>query len=156
MQKKAAYESAIEAEIRAQNLYRALAKSFRNPQSAQVFHQLIIFEEFHEEQLRDLFEKDFPGEQPAVNVNIAPRLEGIKLEDPKAVLEFAITEEEKAHDVYQNLADQCEDAETKAMLMDLAREEENHKEVLYTEIERLQGSQQWYDPSELAGYMEGG
>ena len=155
MDKKRAYEAAIEAEIRAQNLYRALMKSFNNPQSEQIYNQLIIFEEFHEDQLRELFAKDFPGEKPQVNENIAPRLDGIKLEDPKAVLEFAITEEERAHEVYSNLADQCEDEATKEILLELAREEERHKEVLYTEVERLEGILQWYDPSELAGYMDG-
>ena len=62
MKRQEAFRIAIEAEIRSQNLYKALARSFRNPESAQVFNQLVQYEENHEAKMRELFAVEFPEE----------------------------------------------------------------------------------------------
>jgi rubrerythrin len=41
MDRQQAYRIAIEAEIRSQNLYKALAKSFKNEQTEKFFNQLV-------------------------------------------------------------------------------------------------------------------
>lgn len=61
MNRQEAFRIAIEAEIRSQNLYKALAKSFKTPESAQIFEQLVIYEENHEAKMRELFALEFPG-----------------------------------------------------------------------------------------------
>ncbi len=154
MDRKDAFRIAIEAEIRSQNLYRALAKSFKTPESAQIFQQLVQYEEIHETKMRELFAKEFPNSSLKLMENLDMEMQGIKLEDPKEVLEFAISREELAQNIYQKLAEQSTEQDTKALLLSFAAEEENHKEVLFTELERIHGILQWYDPSELNGLME--
>ncbi len=155
MKRQEAFRIAIEAEIRSQNLYKALARSFRNPESAQVFNQLVQYEENHEAKMRELFAGEFPGSTLQLMDNLDMEMRGVKLEDPKEVLEFAISREELAQNIYLKLAEQTPDGPTKALLKNFAEEEANHKEMLFTELERIQGLVQWYDPSELDGFMEG-
>ncbi|MCB5253698.1 MAG: ferritin family protein [Candidatus Cloacimonadaceae bacterium] len=154
MNRKDAYRIAIEAEIRSQNLYKALAKSFNNAETAQFYNQLVQYETDHEQKVRGLYAKEFPGQKLELIGNLDMQMEGLKLDDPKAVLEFAISREELAQNIYLKLAEQSEDADTKALLEQLAREEELHKELLFAEIEKLHGILQWYDSSELDGFME--
>jgi len=155
MKRQEAFRIAIEAEIRSQNLYKALARSFRNPESAQVFNQLVQYEENHEAKMREILAEEFPGSKLHLMDNLDMEMQGVKLEDPRAVLEFAISREELAQNIYLKLAEQTPDGSTKALLKNFAEEEANHKEVLFTELERIQGLVQWYDPSELDGFMEG-
>jgi rubrerythrin len=61
MDRKEAYRIAIEAEMRSQMLYQALAKSFRKPNTSLVFQELVILERNHEEKVRDAFATEFPG-----------------------------------------------------------------------------------------------
>jgi rubrerythrin len=59
-----------------------------------------------------------------------------------------------AQNIYLKLAEQTEDETTQKLLLRFAQEEVQHKELLFTELEKLQGILQWYDPSELNGLME--
>lgn len=154
MNRQEAIRIAIEAEIRSQNLYKALAKSFRTPESEQIFKQLVQYEEIHEAKMRELFALEFPGTTLKLMDDLSMELQGVKLEDPKAVLEFAISREELAQNIYMKLAEQTPDGDTKALLRSFAAEEANHKELLFAELERIQGILSWYDPSELNGLME--
>jgi rubrerythrin len=154
MNRQEAFRIAIEAEIRSQNLYKALAKSFKNPESEQVFNQLVQYEELHESKMRELFAKEFPGVTLNLMDDLNMELRGVKLDDPQAVLEFAISREELAQNIYLKLAEQTPMGDTRQLLQRFAAEEANHKEVLVVELERIHGILQWYDPSELNGFME--
>lgn len=155
MKRNEAIRIAIEAEIRSQNLYKALAKSFKTSETAKIFDQLVTFEEAHEAKMRQLYATEFPGEELVLIGELKMELNGINLNDPKDVLEFAISREELAQNIYLKLAEQTTDSDVCEMLKTLAVEEEQHKEILFTEIERLHGILEWYDPSELNGFMEG-
>jgi rubrerythrin len=81
-------------------------------------------------------------------------LRSINLKDPKEVLDFAITREELAQSIYLDLAESSDDEDLKALFGRFAEEEDQHKTILLTEIQRIQGALEWYDPSELGGMME--
>jgi rubrerythrin len=154
MTRQDAFRIAIEAEIRAQNLYRALGKSFKNEETEQFFDQLVKYEEYHEEKMRELFAKEFPQMKLELTQEPDIELRGVKLDDPKALLEFAISREELAQNIYQTMAEQSEDSSIRDLLLRFANEEQHHKELLFAEIEKLHGTLQWFDPSELDGFME--
>ncbi len=154
MKRKDAYRIAIEAEIRSQKLYKALSKSFKSCETEQFFNQLVSYEEDHERAVRKLFAQEFPDKKLELTQDPDVELQGLNLDDPKNVLEFAISREELAQNIYLKLAEQTADPSTKALLEKLAAEEEKHKELLFLEIEKLHGILQWYDPSELSGMME--
>ncbi|MCB5260079.1 MAG: ferritin family protein [Candidatus Cloacimonetes bacterium] len=154
MERKQVYRIAIEAEIRSQNLYKALAKSFKNAETEQFFNQLVMYEEIHEQKVRELFAKEFPDSTLKLMDDLDMELRGIKLEDPKQVLEFAISREELTQNIYLKLAEQSDNEDTKSLLKQFAQEEVQHKELLFAELEKLHGILKWYDPSELTGLME--
>lgn len=154
MTRKEAFRIAIEAEIRSQNLYKALAKSFQKPQSAAIFKELVLYEQNHESKLRTLYALEFPSEALHLTQDPDQEMKGLNLDDPRKVLEFAISREELAQNIYQKLAEQSTDDEVRRLLMDFAQEELYHKDLLFTELERIHGVVSWYDPSELSGLME--
>lgn len=47
-----------------------------------------------------------------------------------AALQFAIRQEQRSADLYQHLADQCEDAKTHQTYRDCAEEERRHEQIL--------------------------
>ncbi|MCK9556620.1 MAG: ferritin family protein [Candidatus Cloacimonetes bacterium] len=154
MHRKEAYRIAVEAEIRSQNLYKALAKSFKHKETKDFFAQLLLYEEIHEQKVRELYAREYPGKPLQLMQDLNMELQGVKLEDPKQVLEFAMSREELAQNIYLKLAEQSEDESTKALLKQFAAEELHHKELLFAELEKLHGILQWFDPSELNGLME--
>jgi len=154
MTRQASYIQAIEAEIRSQQLYQALTKSFGTSDTARVFKQLLTLEQNHEAKLRNAFAREFPHSELVLNVPLPVLKPGINLSDPKEVLEYAITREESAHDGYLALAAHAADLEIKSTLLRFAAEEIDHKALLIAEVQRIQGVLTWYDPSELNGLME--
>ena len=154
MERKEAYRIAVEAEIRSQNLYRALAKSFKHKETEEFFEQLLKYEENHEAKVRGLYAKEYPNEPLQLMDDLTMELQGVKLDDPKQALEFAISREELAQNIYLKLAEQSKDKDTEKLLLQFAGEEEQHKELLFAELEKLHGILQWFDPSELNGMME--
>ncbi|MDD2331901.1 MAG: ferritin family protein [Candidatus Cloacimonetes bacterium] len=154
MERREALKLAIQAEISSQNLYKALAKSFMNPETSTLFKNLVPMEKMHEEKLRAIFKKEFPGEEPDVDPDKIQDIRQVKIREAKAVLEYAISREEIAHASYLLLAEHSQEESLKKLLIHFAEEELNHKTFLLNEIQRLQGVVQWYDPSELNGFME--
>ncbi len=154
MDRKETYRVAIQAEIMSQNLYKSLAKSFSKPEATTVFMQLIPYEEMHEAKLRELFNAEFPGEELDLDLQQMPDFKQFKIVEPKQILDFAISREEIAKDIYLKMAAEAKDSETKELLLGFAGEEDNHKTILFTEVQRLQGMIEWFDPSELNGFME--
>jgi rubrerythrin len=153
--RKEAYLIAIQNEIKSQMLYRALAKSFKNEIASHTFQNLVPLEEIHEAKLRSAFQSEFPKETIEIDkTQIVGDVPAQILHDPKAILEFAISREEMAHDAYLRLAEDCTMPEIKKLFEQFAEEEYYHKTILHTEIQRIQGMISWYDPSELNGLVE--
>ena len=154
MNRKRTYHVVIEAEIRSQLLYKSMAMSFRSPETSAIFQELMVLEKNHEEKMREAYAKEFPGEKvPAFSPQI-PEIKDITLTDPIEVLEFATGREDMAAEIYRNMAAETEDAEIKALLLTFAAEEEQHKQVILAEKQRIQGAMIWFDPSELNGLLE--
>jgi len=107
------YKMVISAEIRAQKLYEALAKSFGKPETKAVFTELVVLEKNHETKVREIYAELFPGEDLTVRVEEPIELQGLNLGDPKAVLDFAIQREDLAAMIYLSLADQTHSFEIK-------------------------------------------
>ncbi|MDY0152031.1 MAG: ferritin family protein [Candidatus Cloacimonas sp.] len=154
MTRQEGYRIVIEAEIRSQNLYKALAKSFRNAETTNVFNELVVLEENHETKVRAAFSREFPHQELFIADDLSMQLSGIDLSDPKEVLQFAIYREEVAEDIYQKMAAESLDPEIKDMMLQFAAEELDHKTLLLAEIQRIQGAMTWFDSSELTGFME--
>lgn len=152
---KTAYEQAIQNEIMSQNLYNGLARSFRrNPEVAKTFSRLVPLEEMHEEKLRTLYQETFPGSTLDLDPALSYAIPAPDISDADKVLEFAISREVIAHDIYANLAAEAAEPVLKQLFIELAAEEANHKTILQTEILRLDGLMTWFDPSELDGFMD--
>ncbi len=153
--RKEAYILAIQNEIRSQELYKALAKSFKEENAKKAFHSLIPLEEIHEEKLIIAYKIEFPGQ--ALNIirdEVPGDIPADLISDPKSILEFALSREDLAHDGFMYLALSCNDMEIRTLFEKFAKEEYDHKIILQTEIERIQGLISWYDPSELNGLVE--
>ncbi|MBP7334048.1 MAG: ferritin family protein [Candidatus Cloacimonas sp.] len=151
---KDSYRMVIAAEIRAQKMYQALAKSFAKPETGNVFKELVVLEKLHEEKMRSAFADEFPGQTIELQEEPVKEMHSVNLNDPKEVLEFAISKEEEAVELYKDLAEQTKEPDISKQLLQFAQEEESHKVILLSEIQRLQGALQWFDPSELTGLME--
>ncbi|NLO10897.1 MAG: ferritin family protein [Candidatus Cloacimonetes bacterium] len=154
MTRKEIYLMVLEAEIRSQKLYKAMAKSFRRPENSAVFQQLVVLEKNHEEKVRAAFLQEFPNADAYPDPVLEPEFKKLDYSDPAVVLEYAIEREDVARDHYLDLAEGTQDGQLKMMLKTFAAEEEQHKELLQEQLQSLQGAYTWYDPSELTGFME--
>lgn len=155
MTRKEAYILAIQNEIKSQNLYTAMAKSFGKSEMATTLLSLVPLEKNHEEKLRLLFAKEFPNEVIEVDPKLTPKFGYAEIvNDPQALFEFAISREDLAQNGYLQLASGSTDAEVKVLFENFANEELQHKELLESEIQRINGLMSWYDPSELTGLVE--
>lgn len=152
---KEIFNLAIQNEIMSQNLYAALARSFaRNPAISQTFAGLVPLEKIHEDKLRKAFQKEFRGDKPEVDTRLSHLIKPEDISDPQKALEFAISRELIAAEIYLKMAASATDDELITFLRDLAAEEEGHKTVLETEILRMDNLMTWFDPSELNGLLE--
>lgn len=154
MNRKEIFLMVIAAEIRSQRLYQALSKSFKDEHTSQVFHNLLLMEKNHEEKVTKAFLQEFPDAKIETSPAFEKEFSTLDLNDPACILEYAIAREDEAWGHYQSLAKGSSDAATKAMLLDFAAEEQNHKEVITDQMQQLQGGMTWFDPSELTGLQE--
>lgn len=154
MERYELYRIAISAELASQKLYTALARSFQNPETAAFFTELVTLEKTHEEKLRRAFEDEYPGRKLGQVEAMKHQLDDLDFSDPQALLDYAISREDAARDHYLAFAAETQDGQMKQMLLRFAEEEEGHKTLLQTETQRLLGALQWFDPSELAGFMD--
>jgi rubrerythrin len=148
------YRFALTAEVRSQKLYSALASDFQNPDTKALFNELLLLEQGHENKVREACEAEFPGYTFTLDADLSHDLSGLELSDPVAVLNFAISLEEIARDHYVAFAEETLEPSLSKLLFQFAQEEDNHKTLLLTEIQRIQGALSWFDPSELNGLME--
>ncbi len=155
MDRKEAYIIAVENEIRAINLYSILAKSFNDKDLVRVFKSLSQLEKGHQEKIEESFRKEFGDTSFDYDGNALPRFE-VKddLSGPRQVIRYAISKEESMKENYTNMASASDNEDIKAFFKYLAEEEQNHKELLEAELNRIEGSMVWFDPSELNGMME--
>lgn len=154
MDKQELYRQALNAEIRSQKLYSALEKSFRHAETSAFFHELVVLEQNHEAKVRSLMAKDLPGFVHETDLELNSDFAGLEFTDPAQVLEFAVSREEFTHQLYLDLATEADDESLKTVCLQLAAEEEKHKSLLLTEMQRIHGALRWFDPSELTGLME--
>jgi rubrerythrin len=151
----ATYRLAIQNEIMSQNLYRSLALSFAaHPEISQTLANLAPMEHMHEEKLRAACLMEFPGTTLEFDPGLQHKVKPEDLVGPYEVLEFAISREVIAAEIYYKMARETKDPDTAQFLRELSGEEELHKTVLETEILRLDGLITWFDPSELNGLVE--
>lgn len=149
------YQLVIQEEIKAQNLYTALAKALDNEDSKQIFTNLIQIEKIHEDKITELFRAEFPKLKLEIDRNLKPEIKNTdNLVTPESALNFAIKKEEEAEEIYLELALKVETVELKKLFKKFASDERNHKELLEDEILRLGGLLIWFDASELNGMME--
>mgnify|MGYP003789717295 CR=1 FL=1 len=155
MDKKQAYIQAIENEIRSQNLYQFMAVHCENKEK-NIFVNLIPMEKMHEEKMRSFFYKEFPGETLNISADLLPKTQKKidEMKDPKSIFDFAIEREKMAQEAYMDLALNCDDEDMKTFFKQMAEEEKNHADILFTEIEKLENTMIWFDESELNGLME--
>ncbi len=155
MNRKEAYVLAIENEIKSKNLYMMLAKSFKNEESIETFHLLQSLEKIHEEKLIAAFKKEFNTSKTTFDTELLPKIDIRRdLSDPKTILEYAMDRELAMADQYEYMAEESVDGDLKEFFLKLVEEENNHKELLENELDRIQGTAIWFDPSELTGLME--
>lgn len=155
MTRKEALLLAIENEIKSQNFYKFMGKHCEN-KVCNLFYNLVPLEKMHEEKLRKIFEDEFPGEEINVKLDLIPtfKFHDKDFRDPKTIYELGISKEEDASSLYKKLADETKEEDVKDILLTLAKEEDNHAELLRTEIEALTHTMIWFDESELNGFME--
>jgi rubrerythrin len=132
MDRKETYRLAIEAEIRSQKLYQTLSRSFQKPETYMVFQELILLERNHEEKVRTAFEGEFPGQEIDSDPPLDMELRHLNLKDPKQVLDYAISREEAARQIYLDLAGDTAEPELKDMLLRFAAQQRDHKTLLLT------------------------
>ncbi len=135
-------KTAIEHEVHAEIFYTKAADLTENDQSRTVFQDLADVEEDHSRRLVERFEnsplirgldlKAFLNETEAAMKHLLTLDETqlIRTGDMAAVLDFAIGREEQARDNYQSLARSLEDGDDCEFCLDLAKEENRHREIL--------------------------
>jgi rhodanese-related sulfurtransferase/rubrerythrin len=148
---------ALELEKGAHRLYDALGPYFEGTPAQETIEELAKAEVGHGKvvyaalaklsaQPADPFEKtfdDLPGElleggdtlEAAVG-----RAREVGAHGPLALLELALEIELRAFDLYKNLADHADDADTRATLLDLAQQEKRHAEGLAKKLGSLAAS----------------
>ncbi|MCB5245979.1 MAG: ferritin family protein [Candidatus Cloacimonadaceae bacterium] len=154
MNRRELYNFAIAQEQRSQKLYQGLAKSFGEPETNSFFTELVNLEKEHELKLRNAFSQEFPGEDPQPESQEIKEIPSVDLKDPAQLLQFAITREEEAAKSYYSFAENTAQPDIRGLLLHLAKEEEQHKTLLLTEMQRILGALEWFDPSELDGFMD--
>ncbi len=136
---KTLLSAAIDAEIRAGDIYRKVANRVKNYVLKERLTFLAGEEDKHRGFLQGLFSKTYPDEQPLEVPEGKVPLPAIKVDtelDPiSRILEQAMYAEAAAKDFYASLADRVEDAETSRMLRFLSSMEEGHYKLLENELE---------------------
>ncbi len=155
MTRKEALIMAIENEIKSQNFYKFMGNHCEN-KSCNLFFNLVPLEKIHEEKLRNIFTEEFSEEELNIRLDLMPSFSFKEKDfrDPKVIYELGIQKEKDAQEFYLSLAEKAESPEVKEIFIQLAQEEANHAELLYTEIDKLTNTMIWFDESELNGIME--
>ncbi|MDN5354037.1 MAG: hypothetical protein PWQ09_793 [Candidatus Cloacimonadota bacterium] len=155
LSRKDAIQYAIQNEIKSQNLYKKMAKAFRQSDSGETFKNLVPLEKIHEEKLRKLFHKEYPYSKLQVDSTMLPHLDSNnKIDEPRAAILFAQQREDTAKEGYLELANSSKDPKVKELFNHLAKEEADHHALLQNMLDKMEGTMMWFDESELDGLME--
>ncbi len=130
---KQVISDAVQAEINARQFYAKVAEWIKEPHLKELFENFAREEEKHEKMLTSIlkqekiktsffnFDKDFKVsetiEMPEVNADM----------DLKAAIGIAMKNEEIAMKQYTALAENCDEEQLKAVFLDLAAMEREHK-----------------------------
>lgn len=124
---------AIKGEIEAKNFYANVAEKIKKPSLQELFENFSKEEEKHEKMLTAIlnddkiqtsvfnFDKDFKVSETIDMPEVTDDM------DLKSAIGIAMKNEELAMKKYTLLAQNCEDIELKAVFLDLASMERNHK-----------------------------
>jgi rubrerythrin len=138
-----AIELAIAAEIDANLTYLHLAKMTKKPESKSLFQNLARDEQWHKEALEERYQAITQGKQPkSVSASIEGAVLRRKAKEDLAemeILNLAIEAEIAAYGFYTGTAKMTDDAETKQTFLRLAKDEQQHRELLEKEIQGRQG-----------------
>jgi len=155
LSRKEAIQFAIQNEIKSQNLYKIMAKAFRKSDSGETFKNLVPLEKIHEDKLAELYHTEFPYNNMKIDKQLLPKAEtSEQLDDPRAAILFAQQREDNAKEGYLELARTSAEPVVKELFENLAKEEEEHHQLLQNMLDQMEGTMMWYDESELDGLME--
>ncbi len=136
---KTLLSAAIDAEVRAGDVYRKVANRVKNYVLKERLTFLAGEEDKHRGFLEDLFRKTYPGDRPLEVPEGKVPLPAIKVDtelDPiSTILEQAMYAEAAAKEFYASLADRVGDEETARMLRFLSAMEDGHYKLLENELE---------------------
>ncbi len=133
---------AIEQEVKAAELYEKYAEIAKDHGTRQMLNSMALMERGHEQKLKNFIETGSDllatfGEIPDLHVSdylVASELtEESSLQD---VFIFAMKNEQKAYDLYIDLAATEPDSDKLILFAELAEEEKKHKHDLEMEYER--------------------
>ncbi|MDY6915716.1 MAG: ferritin family protein [Candidatus Cloacimonadota bacterium] len=155
LSRREAIQFAIQNEIKSQNLYKMMAKAFRKSDSGETFKNLVPLEKIHEEKLVELYHKEFPYNNLEIDRDIVPKADRtMKFDEPRSTIMFAQQRENEAKENYLELKRTSKDPKVKELFSQLAKEEEDHHQLLQNMIDQMEGTMMWFDESELDGLME--
>jgi len=155
MNRQDAYVYAVENEIKSVNLYTVLAKTFSDEDLIKTFNHLASLETIHKDKLIKTYKREFDNQPLIYDEDAMPRINVKRdLTDPANIIEYAIDREITMADQYEFMSKESDKDEIKSFFSSLAEEEKNHRDLLETELNRIQGLMVWFDNSELNGLME--
>ncbi|MBI4743657.1 MAG: ferritin family protein [Actinobacteria bacterium] len=131
---------AIEKEIEAASFYEATSDLAESPNVKQMFKEMSFMELGHKQKLEQITEKDVEERkiEDIRDLKISDYMieEDFKPDmDYQEVLILAMKREEKAHQLYSDLAEKTSDSEIKKLFQLLAQEEAKHKLGIETEYD---------------------
>lgn len=131
----------IELERNAYNFYSKAAHRSTNPEGKKVFAKLAEREKSHARSLENRYkhilkEKKCPVTKIKPTILVEETIVDKSMSDLE-VLELALKDEEQAYHYYVKSAESTDDLKSREILLDLAKDEIEHRQVLTREIERI-------------------
>lgn len=129
-------EAAIIREALARATYVKAAEQARNASGRQALMGLAQVEAQHEQTLKELAARESPDSPLGALApsHIDACLEDIPVDpawDLDQVLAYAVTREQKSRQLYDALADTCDDPDSKRLFQTLAAQEGQHEQTLH-------------------------
>ena len=123
---------AIQKEEEASDFYKELSKRTESPNAKRMFEEFSAEEEKHKEKLSNIGEENISSYsvQSVPDLKISNYLVDVSFRPDTGyqdALIIAMKREEKAHDLYVDMAKQVAGTEVEQLLLLLAQEEANHK-----------------------------
>lgn len=132
-QYKSVIKKAIDSEINARKFYLDVASRIKKPYLKELFEKFASEERKHETILTGILKKDeiqtgYFSASKDFKISESVEMPEVKADmDLKSAIALAMKNEEIAMKTYSSLADNCEDQSLKAVFLDLASMERDHK-----------------------------